>query len=258
MSSFYRRIDDHRYEAQSECAGPWSVENQHGSPPMALLTALLESHGGDDGRIIAKIAFEIHAPIPLGAFDVEISVVRPGRKIELLSASLSKSGRTYLSALCWRLLAVEGRSPQTRHPSIPRLDTGSATSGIPSARGVPYLDSLDWIFVDGSFGEIGSATAWTRPRIPLLEDSTDSPLVRCALMIDSANGISNVLPFGGWSFVPVDLMASFERAPMGEWLGMSCETTLGDAGIGYVTTRLFDASGYFGAGLHTLWVEPKA
>jgi acyl-CoA thioesterase len=76
-------------------------------------------------------------------------------------------------------------------------------------------------------------------------------------MVDSANGVSAELPFWRFTFVPVDLNLVLHRYPRGEWVGMAARTTIERDGIGLTQTRLFDAQGYLGRSLHTLYVAPR-
>jgi len=82
-------------------------------------------------------------------------------------------------------------------------------------------------------------------------------LQRVLIMVDSANGVSAVLPMTAWTFVPVDLLMTLERAPDTEWVGMSAKTTIGTDGIGATETILFDVDGAFGRALQTLYVAPR-
>jgi hypothetical protein len=76
-------------------------------------------------------------------------------------------------------------------------------------------------------------------------------------MVDSANGISNELDVRKYLFVPVNLTVSIARHPEGEWIGMRARTSLASEGAGTTYARLFDAQGYFGEALQTLFVEPR-
>jgi acyl-CoA thioesterase len=84
-----------------------------------------------------------------------------------------------------------------------------------------------------------------------------SALARALAMVDSANGISAELDVRKFLFVPVNLTVSIDRAPLGEWVGMSAKTRLASEGVGTTHARLFDETGYLGESLQTLFVEPR-
>ena len=127
--------------------------------------------------------------------------------------------------------------------------------GLPSPFG--YAKGLEWRFVEGGFLELGPATIYTRPLLPLLEGEALSPLERLLLMVDSANGISAALPFGRFLFVPVELTVSLRRYPRTEWVGMRAETIVDDDGIGQTRAELFDEEQYIGTAGQTLFVVPS-
>src|SRR5690349_1903169 len=83
--------------------GPWSPAAQHGGPPSALLAMVLEAHddekaprrpeGSDDAMFVARLTVELLKPVPLAPLVVRVNVERPGRKVQLLSASLNADGK---------------------------------------------------------------------------------------------------------------------------------------------------------------------
>ena len=94
--------------------------------------------------------------------------------------------------------------------------------------------------------------------MPLVAGEPLSGLERALVMVDAANGVSAALPLLEWTFVPIDLLIVVQRLPAAEWVGMSCETTMGADGIGTTENTLFDKDGAFGRALQTLYVERRA
>ena len=121
----------------------------------------------------------------------------------------------------------------------------------------PYGEAIEWRFVHGGFDELGPATVWARCRIPLVRGSVLTGLQRVLIMVDSANGISAVLPFATWTFVPVALIVTAQRLPKAEWVGMAAQTAVDEDGIGVTEVTLFDAQGAFGRALQTLYVARR-
>lgn len=251
---FYETLSVHRFRATTHCVGPWRPDLQHGGPPAALLGGCFEAFEPNELRV-ARLALDIYGPIPLGDMEVEVRRLRSGKKIELLEGSLSIDGRVVMGGRCWRLLPQEGRSPEVNLKAPPPLSEHSVPVNFPNAGSVPYINAIEWAFVEGGFGDPGRATVWTRPKIPVRMGSVASALERTLVVLDSANGISAELPFSQWSFVPVHLDCALMRLPAGEWIGMSAETELDAYGIGLTRSEIFDVSSTFGRGLHTLFVE---
>src|SRR5690242_15401611 len=103
--SFYLPAGDSgRFEPTSATAGPWSSTAQHGGPPAGLLTraveALLEPQ-----QVIGRISVDLLGPVPVGPLTVATSVLRPGRLVSLVSASLydETAGRECATARAWVL-----------------------------------------------------------------------------------------------------------------------------------------------------------
>jgi hypothetical protein len=121
----------------------------------------------------------------------------------------------------------------------------------------PYVDALEWRFAAGAFQELGPATVWSRPRIPLIEGESMSPLVRLMLMVDSTNGVSAELDPMRYTFVPVELTVAVHRYPRTEWVGMRARTAIDPAGIGLAQSDLFDEEGFLGIAEQSLFVAPR-
>ncbi len=256
--AFYERAGEGRYRATQATVGPWSPGLQHAGPPAALLAHVLEGLAPRPGARIARLSVELLGPIEVGEMEVSAAVLRPGKRIQLLSARASVNGREVMSALAWQLLAEPGRSPRLGpRDAAPPLPPPQPQSFFPGQGPFPYGEALEWRFTEGHFGRPGPATVWTRCRIPLVLGEPFSGLCRLVAMADSANGISAELPLQGWSFVPVDLNLVLHRHPEGEWVCMSAATTIEADGIGMVRARHFDPAGSLGESLHTLFVSPR-
>lgn len=256
---FFEPLADGGFRSTQSTVGPWDPRLQHGSPPAALLGRALERLAPRPGARIARFAMDFLGPIPVEDLFVDAEVLRPGSKIELLSATARTRTRPVLRATAWRLSTEEGRSPVVAEPGrVPPLPPDQPQIFFPGVAHFPYAEALEWRFVEGAFDRSGPATVWARPRISLLPGEDTSALGRLLLMVDSANGISAELPVLEWTFVPVELTVVIERHPRGEWTGMSARTTIGADGIGHTTARLFDAEGFLGHSLQTLYVAPSA
>lgn len=257
-AAFYEPLGEGRYRATSATIGPWSPGLQHAGPPAALLAHVLERLSPRPGARIARLSVELLGPIEVGEMRISAAVERPGKRIQLLSARAEVNGREALRALAWQIQADPGRSPAAgpREPAPP-LPPPQPQGFFPGLPTFPYGEALEWRFTQGHFSVPGPATVWARCRIPLVAGEPTSGLCRLVAMVDSANGVSWVLPLGGYTFVPVDLNVVLRRSPEGEWVGMSATTSVEPDGVGMVETRLFDAGGTIGASLHTLFVAPR-
>jgi hypothetical protein len=257
-AAFYETLSPERFLATSATVGPWGPQLSHGSPPAALLLRAIErAHPREDVRV-ARIAFDFFGPVTVDEVTLTTEMVRPGARIELSRASLATGGKVAMQASAWRIAAAPGRVPEvTGSREAPKLPGPQAQAFFGDVQSFGYGEALEWRFVEGSFGALGPATVYSRPRIPLIAGETTSPLGRLLLMVDSANGISAELLPSRFTFVPVELTVSVRRHPRTEWVGMRAETAIDPDGIGHTHAQLFDEAGYLGTALQTLFVAPS-
>lgn len=248
-----------RYHPTGSTIGPWSPQHQHGGPPIALMAHALRTHPGDPSLELARLTVEILSPIPLGPCDLEVRVLRPGKRVELLEARYLVAGQPVLTAQAWRLQRVPGVAPPVSEAdwTLPAVPEEKETAFFPGVVSFPYGRALDWRFVQGGFAETGPATVWARLRIPLVQGRETAGIEGLLTLLDSANGVSCELDFRHWTFVPVDLTLNLYRQPVGPWFGMQARTLIDAGGIGLTMTTPFDAQGPLGRSQHTLFVRPR-
>ncbi len=255
--SFYVDLGNQTYQPSEATIGPWSSAAQHGGPPIALIAHALRTFPSPHNLTISRISAEILGPIPVETCEIEMAVIRPGKRIELLQAQMTCQGKPVLIATAWRLAQQPGCvEPVPDDFNVPELPAPQEQVFFPGIDYFPYAHALEWRFAQGHFSQHGPATVWTRPRIELIKGQANHGLDALLLMLDSANGISAELDLKHWSFVPVDLTLNMHRHPQGEWVGMAAKTIIDSSGIGSANTRMFDAQGAFGRSLHTLFVRP--
>jgi hypothetical protein len=254
---------DDGFEATPLTIGPWDPDFQHAGPPAALLAREVERAGGIEGGQTVRLAYDILGPVPVGPVRVRASVVRPGRRIELVEAVLTgPDERPLMRLTAWRMrIRTDGVVPppddDAPHPAP--VGPGESTPEVPAffRQEVAYHRALDWRFAAGSFNALGPATAWSASRCELVEGDPMTALEHLLVMADSANGISTVLDWTRATFVNVDLMVALHRPPRGEWLGMDASTVLGDTGAAQASAVLFDTAGPIGRSTQSLLVEPR-
>ncbi len=265
-----------RFRATSAAVGPWDPTNLHGGPPAALLGRAIEEAGSWPGGV-GRVAVDIPRPMPLTDLGVEVRVVRPGRRIEMLEAALLADGEAVMLARGWRIrelhpaglaAAAAARpsapvpappAPAPAPPAPPALEDGPAPQvdlGDLGATG-GYLPAMEWVFLQGGFTELGPARVWCRPRLPLVEGEDNSPLTRVLLAADSGNGLSTVLDVRQWLFINPELTVHLHRYPQGEWVYLDAITRVNEAGIGLAQSDLADAGGPIGRAAQSLLLAPR-
>ena len=252
---------DSRYEATALTIGPWDPGLQHAGPPAALLLREAERASGIEGGQTVRLAYDIFAPVPVGPIRLSASVVRPGRRIELVEAVLTGGDERPLMRLAaWRIRTREDGAAEAQSPAHP------AAAGPQDIRpedaaffteDVAYHRALEWRFAAGSFNSPGPASAWTRPECELVAGEPMTPLQHLLVMTDAASGISASLDWKRATFANVDLSVALHRPPRGDWLGMDATTVLGGTGAAQCYAVLFDETGAIGRSTQSLFVEPR-
>ena len=81
-----------RLRASELARGPWDRETQHGGAPAALLIGELERLDPAPELGLVRVTYEFVRPVPIGELEVRAEVLRPGKRVRLLEASLTASG----------------------------------------------------------------------------------------------------------------------------------------------------------------------
>lgn len=236
------------FRATDHTVSAWGPDLQHGAPPSAILTRSMDRLRRTDDTRIARVTVDLLGAVPLGELRTRARVVRPGRRIQLLESELEAGGRVVARASAWRMLIgdsteVEQSADEPR--ALPGADRNSDffdqwTSG--------YIDSLE---IRGH----EDGTVWARPRFPLVAGETMTPVEQVMCVADIANGVGAVLDPTDWRFLNTDVVTHLHRRPVGEWIGVAADASIGPDGVGATSGTLYDESGPIGHTLQALLVE---
>jgi hypothetical protein len=252
--------------------GPWSPDALHGGPVAALIGRAVEACPSVDPMHVARLTVELLRPVPVAPLHVDATVVRPGRKVQLVDVRVSSGGRdvAWGRALRIRLLARgsdetglpdgdENRPVPGRHPDAPPGPDDGHHSPEPVGGYVAFHSrGAELRFVAGAFAAPGPAAVWVRLAVPVVPGEEPSPLMRVAAAADFGNGVSAVLDFGRHLFINPDLSVFMDRPAVGEWVCLDARTTLGIPGVGLAQCGLWDVHGPIGRSLQNLLVEQHA
>ncbi len=253
--AFYVRDGD-GFRATDLTRGPWDPGHQHAGPPAALLGREVELLEEAAAFQVGRLTFEILRPVPIGPVAVQAQVSRPGRRVQMVEASLrGEAGEELIRARGWRIRTAELLLPDDAaalDPSPVGPEEGKAADFFPTGQDVGYHTAMEWRAVRGSFLEPGPATVWMRQRVALLDGEDPSPLQRVLAIADVGNGISAVLDWRRYIFINVDLTVHLERMPEGEWVCVDAVSRPRPNGIGSAESVLSDGRGRIGRAVQTL------
>ncbi|MCW2810779.1 MAG: thioesterase [Friedmanniella sp.] len=256
--AYYHRLDERRFSPTPHVSGAWQPGEQHMGPVAGLIVHAVDGFvaaRGTDDLQISRLTYEILGLLGATETEVEVSVLRAGRTIELLEVTLTLAGRVAVRARVWRL----GRG-----------DTAAVAGGQPADLPAPescepWSASTLW---DGGFiaslemrplphPEPGRAGAWLRTRTALVAGEPSSDLARFVMLVDTANGIAVREPPSRWLFPNLDLTVHLYRQPQGSWVGLTTEVVFGASGVGLTSSVLHDRSGPVGRAEQILTVRPR-
>lgn len=256
--SYFRRVSARSFHATEHTEGAWNTAEQHIAPSFGLLAHAIESDRDERGKgnlVIARLSYDILGIVPVDVVvDVDVSVIRPGRTIELVEATLAYQGRAVVLARVWLMKGY---------------DTAALRgSGLPSIP--PPQDMREWNPSDiwpGRFTasadvrraevEPGRAAYWLRTAVPLLDGEPVSRIARAVGLLDLTNGMALRVDPREVAFPNLDLTVHFFADPIGEWIGFDTAVSIGPSGIGLTHSIIHDQTGPIGAVSQILTVRPK-
>jgi len=247
--------DGDRFIPSVHTRGPWGPTAQHAGPPAALMGRAIEALPSAAPMCVARFTLEVLRPVPLEPLTVTARVERPGRRVELVSATLSTDSIELCRATAWRIrvadpgigagdVVAEIAPPDSGEPHIPESDKPAF-----------HRTGVEMRFVHGSFWKPGPATVWIRLRHPVVADESPSPLMRALCAADFGNGVGAELEFGKYLFINTDLTAYLFRQPVGEWICLDARTYVGPSGAALAESALHDVRGRVGRSLQALLVD---
>jgi hypothetical protein len=253
---------------QAWARGPWDPRALHGGPVAALLARGVE-HVPGEGLAVARLTVELLRPVPLEPLHLAAHVVRPGRKVQLVEATLehAATGQEVARARALKIRATDVDVPWDDPAFAEHLAAESppaAPHGLPRQRPSFNVDEIafhtagaEHRFVSGTWADPGPVTVWIRLLVPVVPGEEPTGLQRVVAAADFANGIARVLPFETHLFINPDLTVHLLRQPAGEWVGMWSPTVVGDAGFGLAESALFDERGRLGRSVQSLLIETR-
>lgn len=254
-SAFFIPEDD-GFASTELTRGPWHMDFQHGGPPAALMARAIEHLAGE--MAVIRFSVEFFRPIPLERLLVSTNLLRKGRNVQWVEATLSGDSAELARAraICMRQAAFDFRAvnPENGKPVGPEK---LPSTEFPFFEGViGYNRAMDLRFARGNFGS-GDVAAWMRMRCALVTGEMPSPLQRVLVAADSGNGVSQVLDWDKWTFVNTDLTVYLHRLPVGEWMCLEAITIPDPSGFGLAKSRILDTEGPVGYGLQGLFVDRR-
>jgi hypothetical protein len=255
--AYFERVGATSFRATEHVGGAWNTSEQHIAPALGLLVHAVELDRDarrDDGLIVARLSFDILGTVPVDVVDIAVTVVRTGRTIELVEATLSHGGRVAVVLRAWLLQQRDTTGWQGRGlAAIPPPDAMPAWDGTTVWAG-GFIASVE---VRRTPAGPGRAAFWVRTPLALVRGEAVSPLARAAGLFDIANGLAVRAAPHEVAFPNLDLSAHLFATPRGEWVGFDTAVSFGAAGVGLTSSVVHDAGGPVGTAAQVLTLRPR-
>lgn len=254
---YFRRLDAHHFVATESVGGAWAESEQHIAPAFGLLVHAVEKHRDarrDDHLAIGRLSYDILGPVPIGEVEIEVHVLRAGRAIELVEATLSHAGRAIVRLRAWLMAtqptaAIAG-TPLPRMKAPEELESWNPTTIWPGG----FIASAE---VRRDYEAPGRSRFWVRTSTAILDGEPISDFARFAGLLDIANGMTVRESPQEVAFPNLDLTAHFFTRPQGEWVGFDTSVSFGADGLGLTSSIIHDLDGPVGTLAQVLTVRPS-
>ena len=254
---YFERLGPACFRASDHVGGAWNTAEQHIAPALGLIAhAIEQDHAARraDRLRIGRLSYDILGTLPIDVVEIEVSVLRPGRTIELVEARLSHGGRTAVVARAWLLQGFD----------TARLE-GSAFAAVPPPEKMaPWQVGEAW---PGGFVRSvdvrrialakGRAASWVRSDLALVAGESVSATAQALGLIDIANGLAARESAERVAFPNVDLTVHLFAEPQGQWLGFDTTVSFGAEGIGLTSSTLYDRTGPIGVVSQCLTIRSR-
>jgi hypothetical protein len=243
--------------------GGWSPEAQHGGPPTGLLARCIERVPIPVPMEVVRLTVDLFREVPLTPLTVETRVLREGRRIQIVAASLISEDTEVARARGLKIRTTELALPPSPNPlwePVPGPDEAESVDwrNVDAEWGPHrrfHLNAVEIRTIDNSFLALGPGLSWFRLRYPLVGGEPTTPLVRMAALADMGNGNSQSIDAREWLYVNPDLTLHLHREIEGDWLGMRSVARQHDTGVGFADTELFDTNGPIGRVAQTQLIQ---
>jgi hypothetical protein len=248
--------DGEGYVATDLGLAPWYPGGLHGGATGALVGRVLSDAVAEPALRLVRVTYELVRPAMVGALSVTTELVRPGRRVTLMDATLRDgAGVEVLRArgLFARPAAFSAGLPDAP-PPFPGPEAGTPNDWI-SSEPMFATHGVEMRFVQGGFSVAGPSIAWFRLQVPMVAGEPVSGIERIAAAGDFGNGISSELDWGRHSFINPDLTLYIERDPVDEWVALQSQTRVVQGSVSIATSVLWDRRGRIGLAVQSLLVD---
>jgi acyl-CoA thioesterase len=255
VAALFERDGD-RFVPTNESRGPWDPGFLHGGPVAMLAARALEALPSPVEMRIVRITMDFLRPVPLSPLTVQVRQIRPGRRIQLLEASVNGPDGEVVRVAGLRIRRATTEVPvDDAVPPKPGPEELALWTRSWSEVEAFHTKGVEIRLVDPSSKSPGSV--WIRAKLPVLDGEELTPLQRALAAADFPNGVSLRLDPSRYLSINPEVTVHLHREPEGEWVHLEARTFTSPDGTGVAEGVLSDRRGRFGRSMQSLILEPR-
>lgn len=252
------------YESTVLANAGWYDEGQHGGALAALVAGHIDTVPTLVEMAVTRFTLELFRVVPLVPLRLESSIIREGKRIQVIEVRIVGPDGTELSrAHIQRIRVAEVGLPDgvdvhgpdfagpeaLEAPSIPHWGYG------PKGKVMFHRNAIEIREVRGGYETPGPGTFWMRVVQPIVAGRETTPLQRLVVTADFCNGLSRLTLDPKWLFMNPDLTININRYPKSDWVALDAESAYSSHGRGLATGSLYDTERFLGRSIQTLFFD---
>ena len=244
--------DGNVFTPTDKALGPWGAGLLHGGATAGLIGHALEEASSRNELQFSRVSLDMFRPVPNSPLTVESSIVRDGKRVQLIDISIIGNGKEVARGTGLKMLPVNIELPDGMTvssetlPDPESIATTSLMGKIDTENFPPGLHfQLESKKVSG-FVARGEGESWFRMPIPVVDHIPMSPFVHMCLISDFGNGTGQFMVKKSAGSINTDITLYLHRLPESEWVGFSSKAHMQLNGIGVILTQLCDTKGPVG------------
>lgn len=260
MSEALFQRDGELYLPAPEAGSPWSSGILHGGPVVGLMAHAVEQALGEASLYLMRLTVDLLRPAPRSPLTVVTRLVRGGKRIQIIEASLLADRTEVARATALFLERKPVSVPEYSRFQASELQppTGCVEASLSEAAGwqrhyspVGLHSTARAVIINGVAAE-GQGVVWLKLPLPLVAGVKTSPIVMAATLCDFGNGVGQLNLSSELGCINADVTLYLHRSPIGEWLGLDARSRMQEIGVGLVESTLFDSQGPVGKVLQAI------
>ena len=253
--------EDNVYDSTPAANAGWYEEGQHAGALAALVVGHIEAVPSLVDMNVSRLTLEMFRIVPLIPLRIDTSIVRQGKKIQVLEARITdregfELARANIQRLRSKDVGLPGGVTEDR-PSFPSPDVleppqGESWGHGPHSKVMFHRSAVDVREIEGGFSSSGPGSLWMRVVRPIIAGAEITPIQRLVVVADFCNGVSRLSTEPNWLFMNPDLTVNLTGTPSGEWVALSAESWYTPDGRGVASGTLWDENRFLGRSTQTL------